>query len=233
MNTKNNPKKSKEKFYDKKKLLLELIPLLLVLATFIIALCVYPLLPPKIPMHWDANGNVNNYGGRGTIFIIPILFFVMIALFFILPLMEVFGENMRKIYNYYYAFKIFFSIFFFVLFIATLLPNFGYNFNVSYVVLTMVSLLFIVIGVIMPKLKRNFIFGIRTGWTLSSDNVWNQTHKVGGILFIAMGILTMLSLFTLSLEATLYIFLAMILTGSIYLIFYSYYLYAKEKKRTL
>ena len=44
-------------------------------------------------------------------------------------------------------------------------------------------------GLMMRVAKRNFFIGIRTPWTLSSDRVWNQTHKVGGVLFIACGVM--------------------------------------------
>jgi uncharacterized membrane protein len=217
-------------FYDRKKLLLEIVPLAFILLMFAIAFFVYPSLPEKIPTHWNAQGQVDGYSGRGGIFIIPIMFLVLIILFFILPMMEVFSENMLKIYKYYYAFKIVFSVFFLVLFIATLLPNFGYDINVAQVVIVMISILFISIGAILPKLKRNYIFGIRTGWTLSSDKVWDQTHRLGGVLFIVMGVLTIISLFIFNIESTIYTFLALIILGSIYLVFYSYYLYAKENK---
>jgi uncharacterized membrane protein len=215
------------RFYDNKKLLLEIIPLIFILLMFGIALYAYPMLPEKIPMHWNASGQADGYSGRGGVFTIPIIFVALLILFFILPMMEVFRENMLKIYKYYYAFKILFSAFFLVLFIASLLPNFGYNINVSYVVVAMIGLLFIGLGVLLPKLKRNFIFGIRTGWTLSSDKVWEKTHRLGGILFILAGVITLLLLFVLPLETLFFVFLALIILVSVFLVFYSYYLYKK------
>jgi uncharacterized membrane protein len=144
--------------------------------------------------------------------------------------MEVFRENMLKIYNNYYAFKIIFGVFFTVLFIATILPNFGYNINVSSIVIWMISLMFIGLGVILPKLKRNFMFGIRTGWTMSSDEVWDKTHKLGGILFILLGVITILLLFVLPLQTLFFTFIILTVLVAIILAFYSYYVYRKVKK---
>jgi len=233
-NTKNNTKSkdnSKTGFYDRKKLLLEAIPFVLVIITFIIAWYVYPLLPSKIPVHWDAKGVPNGYSGSSGIFMIPIIFAVAIILLFVLPFMEVYRENMLKIYNYYYAFKIFFSVFFTVLFISTILPNFGYNINVSLVVIAMIGIMFIWLGLTLPKLKRNFMFGIRTGWTLSSDEVWEKTHKLGGILFTALGIITIILVLLLKLEILFFAFMIMVIGVSVFLIFYSYYIYRKVGKK--
>jgi uncharacterized membrane protein len=227
---KNSKKPSKPSFYDNRKLLLELIPLLLVIATFVTAIFVHPILPDKIPIHWNASGEANGFSGKNGIFIIPVMFFIITILLFILPLMEVFRENMLKIYRQYYIFKIIFSVFFTLLFILTLLPNFGYNINVAYAVIAMIGAMFIGLGIILPKLKRNFMFGIRTGWTLSSDKVWEKTHKLGGILFALVGIITIISLLFLKLEILFFVFISLTLLISIILAVYSYYLYQQIKK---
>jgi len=220
----------KLKFYDKKKLLLEIITIVFIIIMFGTAFYVHPLLPDKIPTHWNAAGVADGFSGRNGVFIVPIIYLVLSILLFILPLMEVFRDNMLKIYNYYFAFKIIFGVFFTVLFIATLLPNFGYDINVSYVVISMISLMFIGLGIILPKLKRNFMFGIRTGWTLSSDEVWDKTHKLGGILFILLGIAIILMLFFLKLETLFFAFITLTLLVAIFLVFYSYYIYRNMKK---
>jgi uncharacterized membrane protein len=229
-NTKQNVKSTKQKFYDNKKLLLEAIPLLLVIITFIIAFLVYPNLPNKIPIHWNGSGEADGFSGSSGIFTIPIIFLIITILLFVLPLMEVFRDNMLQIYKYYYSFKIIFAIFFIGLFISTILPNFGYDINVAYVVIIMIGLMFIGLGIILPKLKRNFMFGIRTGWTLSNDKVWNKTHKLGGILFLLLGSITILLLLILKLEIVFFVFIILTLLTTLILVIYSYYIYKSIKK---
>jgi uncharacterized membrane protein len=41
----------------------------------------------------------------------------------------------------------------------------------------------------MGKLGKNFFIGIRTPWTLASDEVWFRTHRLGGKLFVLAGLL--------------------------------------------
>lgn len=42
-------------------------------------------------------------------------------------------------------------------------------------------------GHVLPKLRSNFFFGIRTPWTLSDEQVWARTHRFGGLVFVATG----------------------------------------------
>lgn len=47
--------------------------------------------------------------------------------------------------------------------------------------------LFLVIGNYLGKVRYNFIFGIRTPWTLANETVWDRTHRVAGPLFMVGG----------------------------------------------
>ena len=39
----------------------------------------------------------------------------------------------------------------------------------------------------MPKLKSNYYMGIKTPWTLSDDDIWLRTHRLGGKTMFAAG----------------------------------------------
>ena len=39
------------------------------------------------------------------------------------------------------------------------------------------------LGIVITNVKPNWFIGIRTPWTLSSEIVWQKTHKLGGVLF--------------------------------------------------
>ena len=48
-------------------------------------------------------------------------------------------------------------------------------------------MLFMVIGNFLGKVRKNFFLGIRTPWTLASDEVWAKTHRLGGWCFVLAG----------------------------------------------
>ncbi len=52
----------------------------------------------------------------------------------------------------------------------------------------------IALGNVMPKLPRNGLVGIRTPWTLADPSVWERTHRVGGYLITAAGLVSLASL---------------------------------------
>ncbi|HOZ35678.1 MAG TPA: SdpI family protein, partial [archaeon] len=90
------------------------------------------------------------------------------------------------------------------------------------------SALLITLGIILMKLKkRNLFFGIRTPWTIVDDDVWIKTHKLGGWLFIIIGITTLFALLYIK-YFTIIFFTEIILLLFVTFI-YSYLLYKKNR----
>lgn len=56
---------------------MNLLTLGLIFFMIIFTICYYSILPEKIPMHFDLNGNINRYGDKSSIFILPLITFVM------------------------------------------------------------------------------------------------------------------------------------------------------------
>jgi len=52
-----------------------------------------------------------------------------------------------------------------------------------------VGILLIVLGNIMPKMRRNAMFGLRTKWSLSNDSVWQKSQRFGGISSVLCGLI--------------------------------------------
>jgi len=90
------------------------------------------------------------------------------------------------------------------------------------------GIIFIFAGMMMRKAKRNFFIGIRTPWTLSSDQVWDETHRIGSVLFILSGILALAG--ALLVDLAIWLVLTPVLGSTIFLLIYSYILYQRETK---
>lgn len=56
--------------------------------------------------------------------------------------------------------------------------------------LAMMGGLWMVLGASLPKLTPNRYAGVRTPWTLGSDTVWAQTHRLTGRAMLAGGAVT-------------------------------------------
>lgn len=94
--------------------------------------------------------------------------------------------------------------------------------NLSNVVM---GIFFIIIGNYMPKCRRNYTLGIKTPWTLSSEENWNRTHRLSGWLFILAGVLTLISV----LIQMPMLMLVSLLSAALLPAVYSFVIYLKEK----
>jgi len=105
----------------------------------------------------------------------------------------------------------------------------GYNISVSLWMPVLIGLLFIVMGNYLSKIKPNWFMGIRTPWTLSSEEVWNKTHRFGGKIFILGGLLMILEpLLPTNFQLAVFIItMVIILAGTVG---YSLIAYLQEKK---
>lgn len=58
-----------------------------------------------------------------------------------------------------------------------------------------VGVFFVLLGLLMPKLKRNRLAGVRYTWTLIDAEVWRDSNRVGGRYTLIAGIALLVSLF--------------------------------------
>ena len=57
-----------------------------------------------------------------------------------------------------------------------------------------VGAVLILIGNYLPKTKQSYTMGIKLPWTLDSEENWNKTHRMAGPLWVACGIVLILSM---------------------------------------
>jgi uncharacterized membrane protein len=191
----------------------------------------YNIQESKIASHWDAKGQVNGYMSKfWGIFLVPIISIGLYLLFLFIPKIDPLKKNILKFRNYYDSFILIMMLFLFYVFVLTILANLGYVFNMTTMLMPAIGLLFFCIGIIFKKLKRNWFIGIRTPWTMSNDQVWEKTHKLGSVLFKIEGIILLLGVFFPA-KYFLGFVLIPILVFTIWLFLYSYLEYKKIKKR--
>jgi uncharacterized membrane protein len=83
-------------------------------------------------------------------------------------------------------------------------------------------------GILMESVKKNWFNGIRTPWTLSSDVVWDKTHKLDGRVFKIVGIVTLLGILVENIA--ILVILARVLVVAVFLIIYLYLPYKEDRK---
>ena len=87
-----------------------------------------------------------------------------------------------------------------------------------------IGLLLVLLGNYMGKLRKNFFIGVRTPWTLASDEVWARTHRLTGWLWAAAGLALAIDGL---LGANVVVFLVVILVAILTPPIYSFLLYRR------
>lgn len=208
-----------------------IIVLILLIGATITGLLLWNRLPDPMASHWGPNDEVNGYTSKLLgVFLMPLITLAMFFLFLIIPSIDPLKANIaqfREVFNLFIVLIVVFMVYTYVL---TLRWNLGYtNFGMSKAMLPALGLLFFFIGYMLRKAKRNFFIGIRTPWTLSSDRVWDETHRLGSVLFMISGVLAFLGSFFGGTIAFWFLFVPLIGSTLITLV-YSYVLYQRETR---
>jgi len=194
-----------------------------------VAFYYYPQMPARMATHWNFEGEANGYSSRFVgVFLFPMTMLIMAVLFLVIPRIDPLKNNIKGFLVYYQRFVTILLIFLMVVFLQTFLWNLGGGLSVRFVVPVGIGILFYYSGALCLRAKRNWFIGIRTPWTLSSDKVWKKTHQLGGRLFQIAGVLAVVGAFLG--KYALYLVIVPVISLSIFIVFYSYFVYKKEKR---
>jgi uncharacterized membrane protein len=206
------------------------VTIMIVLAT-LTGVALWTHLPDPMASHWDTNDQVNGYMSKfWGVFLMPLMTAGLVLFFLAIPKIDPLRANIAAFRDVFNVFIVLFTGFMVYIYVLTLLWNLGYTgFNMSEAMLPALGVLFFFTGYLLRKAKRNFFIGIRTPWTLSSDRVWDETHRVGSVLFMIAGVLAFLGSFTGGATAFWFIFVPIMASVLVTLV-YSYLLYQREIK---
>jgi len=204
------------------------IPALLVIIAVVATLAVYPRLPEQVPTHWNVNGDVDDWSSRlwGS-WTIPLVMAFMLLAFRAFPLIDPRRENYPKFAGAYEGILLIVLLFMLALHLSLLATMLGRPVAILRLMPVGIGLLLVGIGALLPRAHPNWFIGIRTPWTLSNDRVWERTHRVGGYVMIATGVLIAASAFLAPLW-THRVMAGAIAAMAIIVVAYSYFAWKQE-----
>ncbi len=173
-----------------------IISILIVAVMFVLSAWAWMQLPAgaQIPVHWGPSGEPDGYGGKLMgLMLMPTIAAGLVILFEIIPRVEPRRENILRSRQAYNAVRVGLLLFLLGMHVVAVMAALGKTLNMSLFVAVGMGLLMVVIGGYLGKVRSNYMFGIRTPWTLASDLSWEKSHRLGGRLFIISGLLTILS----------------------------------------
>lgn len=162
--------------------------ILALVAAGIFTTVVYQDLPERIPTHWNFAGEVDGWSSRlaGAV-MLPLIGLAIWAMLQVLPRIDPLRQNYDKFRPTYDVAINSILVFMAAAHVFVLGVALGWPLNVKRALPIGIGLICLVIGNVLPRARRNWMFGVRTPWTLSSERVWERTHRLAGYLFVALG----------------------------------------------
>lgn len=204
------------------------LPAALIVGAVLFSLAVYPRLPDQVPIHWGLSGEPDRFGSRvEAAFLMPALMIAVLAIMNWFPSRDPRAANIAKFRAAYDTVVTGTIALMTVIHVLALGSALGWHVNMPKVVLVSLGVLFILLGNLLPLVRSNFIIGIRTPWTLSSETVWTRTHRVGGYAMVAAGVITIVAGLVAQ-PVGFVVALASLVISALVPVIYSYILWSRE-----
>lgn len=198
---------------------------LVILITWIVAFWYEPKLPEKIPTHWNIKGEVDGWTDKPWgVYMLPIISTITSLVLMLLPKIAPKGFKLDEAKSVYEIIVLITAIFLLGVMVLTFEAALNHAVNVNQWIMVGIGALFVLIGNYLSKVPKNFFLGIRTPWTLSSDEVWYKTHRLGSWMFIFCGLLVIIGGFLQWPVQLMIIFLA---SAALIPVIYSLVIYKK------
>lgn len=205
-----------------------LITTLVTLLPMLAGLLLWNRLPERMPVHWNAAGEADGWGGRAfAVFATPGF---MAAIHLLCVLCTSLDPKVRGQTK-----KVLGMVFWICPFMSVLVGGvvyaeaLGAGVNVATVILAATGVLFVALGNYLPKCKRNYTIGIKVMWALEDEANWNATHRFAGKVWVAGGLLVILVSF-LPGDWAIWVYLPLTALMALLPVGYSYLYYRKHGK---
>ena len=166
---------------------------IITLLPILVGLILWNKLPEQIPMHFNAAGEVDGTASKAFgVFGMPLL---LVAVQWLCALGSLKADpKAHNISDKMMGLVLWIipvvSVLMHVLVYGTAL---GKEMNVQVVIPVLVGLMLVIVGNWLPKCKQTYTLGIKLPWTLNDEDNWNRTHRFAGPIWVAGGMIIMVS----------------------------------------
>lgn len=174
-----------------------IICLVMVVAAFVYAFIIYPSLPDQVPLHWNSAGEVDGYGSKQLgAFLFPCIALINWLIILFIKYASPKGFKLNSFAATINIIQVNLVALFVAIGVAMLLAAQGRDIDFLTIMSVLLSLTFITLGNFMGRFRKNFFIGIRTPWTLASEEVWDRTHRLAAWTMTLGGIVMLIGTFT-------------------------------------
>jgi uncharacterized membrane protein len=166
---------------------------LLIVATMLgTALVVASLVPADLPLptHWGLDGRPDAYSDKWTALMLPAGITAAVSLlFYFLPALEPRREGLDRSQGLYLWGWVALLMMGSVLELALASLALRWPVHAYHLIVAGVGAMPVLVGNQLGKSRSMYMMGLRTPWTLASEDVWMRTHRLAGKLMVAAGLI--------------------------------------------
>jgi uncharacterized membrane protein len=163
----------------------------LVVATMlVVALAVGSTLPADLPLptHWGLDGQADAYSDKWTALMLPPAITAGISLlFYFLPALEPRRQGLERSQGLYLWGWVALLLMGGVLELALVSLALRWPVHAYHLIVAGLGVMLALIGNQLGKSRSMYLIGLRTPWTLASEDVWIRTHRLAGKLMVGAG----------------------------------------------
>ncbi len=191
------------------------------------------LLKEQIPTHTNAAGEVDKWTPREDILpqwlLIPGVMVAMVTMFSLLPWLSPKGFEIDRFRaTFYFLMAVVTLLFAYIQLLFVLGGVQAVQLQLDRWLLGGMSLFFALLGNRLGKVQRNFFMGVRTPWTLASEAVWIQTHRLTAWLWTPGGLVLAVIAFS---GLSIWLWIAGMVLIALAPVVYSLWLYKRLQKQ--
>jgi uncharacterized membrane protein len=201
----------------------------IVLLPFIYLGSVWNSLPESVPLHWNLNGEIDDWGSKysliGLVFLLPVLTYILML---VVPKIDP-KKRIESMGGKYDQFRFILVAFMSVLALFIIYISKNQKLSNPSMIVILVGILFVFMGNYFKVIKQNYFIGIKTPWTLESEEVWKLTHLLAGKMWVIGGLFIVFFSLVVPENINFYFFISITAVISIVPVVYSYLIYKKLK----
>ncbi|WP_027087289.1 SdpI family protein [Cohnella panacarvi] len=187
-------------------------------------------LPERVISHYNVSGQADNTMTKGSFWLLYAgIGAVLPSIMTLIRQVDPRKKNYAKFNGYFYLLRYAISAFLHGLFLLIIFDNLDYDVSIVNWIIGGIGLLWIIIGNGMGQLRSNFFVGIRTPWTLTDDDNWRRTHRVGARLWVVAGLLMLIGAFVLDSTGLVIDLIVAVAISVVCPIAYSFLLYRRKQ----
>lgn len=225
---------------------MKIISLIFAILTLVSSLVAIFILPDTIAVHFDPYGEVDRWGSKYEILILPailILAYIVSELVIRNYLKKIASSSdekeaadantnirvMNVILPIINGFMMMFNIaFLYSTYKQTMNADIP-DIDIMKYVSMLMSLLIIIVGNYMPKTRKNSSVGFRLPWTRYNDVTWSKSNRFAAYVMMIAGGISLIGSIIWGGTIAMNIMLISILCAIVIMILYAYVVYKKEK----